>query len=217
VYEIMRCETLLNVRGSIMTQRQKMLKSLNENVIPILIQRGFTGKFPHYRRELENRIELLVFMTDKYGGAFTVEISTIFLNCKQKLSNYCSQEFEAIGDVTVYSTINRYRLEGMLDGWFYYTDVYKSKVTVSGSKTFDYYESVSERRSKNFVPEQDQVLVQKADDSLYLKISSEVNRQMEYAYEWWMRHDTPQKMRMLGPKFTLSFWEKIYRWITRRR
>lgn len=178
-----------------MTQRQKMLKSLNESVIPQLIRQGFYGKFPHYKRKVDNRIELLVFMTNKYGGAFNIEISTIFPDCEKELSNYYTQEFETLDDITVYSTNKRYRLEGMFDGWFYYTDVYKSKEPLTRFKTFDCYESVGEQKSKNFIPNEKQALVQKAEDSLYPKISSEVNRQMKSAYDWWNKYNTPQKMK----------------------
>lgn len=178
-----------------MTQRQKMLNSLKKNVIPLLSQRGFCGKFPHYRRKVDNRIELLVFMTDKYGGAFNIEISTIFPDCEKALSNYYTQEFNSLDDVTVYSTNKRYRLKGMFDGWFYYTDVYKSKEPLTKFRKFNYYESVGEQKNKKFIPNEKQVLVQKADDYLYSKISNEVNRQMESAYKWWNKYSTPKKMK----------------------
>lgn len=178
-----------------MTQRQKMLKDLKESVIPLLVQQGFYGKFPHYKRKVDNRIELLVFMTNKYGGSFNVEISTIFPDCEKVLSNYYTQEFETPDDITVYSTNKRYRLEGMFDGWFYYTDVYKSKEPLTRFKIFDYYKSVSEQKSKNFIPNEKQVLVQRADDALYSRISSELNRQMKDAYDWWNKYNTPQKMK----------------------
>jgi hypothetical protein len=131
-----------------MTQREKMLKSLNKLVIPLLAQQGFQGKFPHYKRKFDDRIELLVFMTDKNGGVFNIEISTIFPDCNRELSNYYTQEFETVDDVTVYSTNNRYRLDGMFDGWFYYTDVYKSKEPLTRFRTFDCYESVGEQKRR---------------------------------------------------------------------
>ncbi len=114
-----------------MTYRQKMLKSLKQHVIPLLNQQGFYGKFPHYKRTFADRIELLVFMTNKYGGSFTIEVSIIFPDFEKKLSNYMTQAFETIDKVTVYSTDKRYRLKGMFDGWFYYTDVYKTKLPLS--------------------------------------------------------------------------------------
>lgn len=178
-----------------MTQRKKMIKALNENVIPQLLNQGFTGKYPHYRRIFDDRIELLVFMTSKYGGAFNIEISSIFPNCDKELSNSFTQEFETIDEVTVYSTNMRYRLEGMFDGWFYYSDVYKSKETLTAFKTFDCYESVSELKSLIFIPKDNQVLVQKADDFLYTEICNKVNLQMNEAYRWWSKYCTPQKMK----------------------
>lgn len=174
-----------------MTQRQKMLKSLNETVIPALLQQGFDGKFPYYKRKKENRIELLVFMTNKYGGAFNIEISTIFLDCENEQSNFYTQAFEILDNVTVYSTNKRYRLEGMFDGWFYYTDVYKSIIPLTRFKTYNFFEAVGEQKSKNFIPNKKHILVQKADDCIYDKISSEVNRQMKNAYDWWNKYDTP--------------------------
>jgi uncharacterized protein YcgL (UPF0745 family) len=36
------------------TQRHKILKSLNESVIPQLIQQGFYGKLPRYKRKIDN-------------------------------------------------------------------------------------------------------------------------------------------------------------------
>lgn len=178
-----------------MTQRGKMLKALKENVIPLLMKEGFCGKYPYYKRKFDNRIEMLGFITNKYGGAFNIEISTIFLNCDKEMSNYYTQEFETTDEITVNSTIKRYRLKGMFDGWFYYADVYKSKEPLTVFKTFDYYESVSESKSQNFIPKDNQVLVQSADDFLYSKISDQVNLQMKEAYSWWNQYNTPQKMK----------------------
>lgn len=192
---IRQLKPMLICEGINMLQRQKMRKELNNNVIPILIQQGFYGKFPHYKRKIDDRIELLVFMTNKYGGAFNIEISTIFPNYEKELSNYYTQEFQSIDEVTVYSTNKRYRLEGMFDGWFYYTDVYKSKLPLTKFRTFDCYESISEQKSKSFIPEEKQVLVQKADDSLYSTIAVEVNRQLKNAFEWWEKCNTPKKMK----------------------
>ena len=133
-------------------------------------------------------------MTNKFGGSFTIEVSTIFPHCKNEESNYNTQEFESVDDVTVYSTSNRYRLEGMFDGWFYYTDVYKYKVRVSLFRWFDCYESVGEQRIKNFKPNEKMIQVQKYDDLLCSKISNEVNCQMEKAYKWWSKNNAPQKV-----------------------
>ena len=57
-------------------ERDKMIETLKEYVVPVLRQRGFTGSFPHFRRPTERAIHLLTFQFDKWGGGFTVEIAT---------------------------------------------------------------------------------------------------------------------------------------------
>lgn len=99
-----------------MTNRQIMLKVLNKNVIPSLLEQGFTGKHPHYRREKDNCIEFICFDTNKWGGSFTIEVSAIFPD--SKFTN-CLDDTLA---EDVWGTSNRYRLDGLLDGWFYYDD-----------------------------------------------------------------------------------------------
>ena len=69
-----------------MTNRQIMLKALNRKVIPILLEQGFTGKHPHYRREKDDCIEFISFDTNKWGGSFTIEVSAIFPD--SKFTNY---------------------------------------------------------------------------------------------------------------------------------
>lgn len=178
-----------------MTQRQKMLKALNENVIPRLCQKGFSGSFPHYRRAFDNRIELLAFITEKYGGAFNIEVSTVFPSCDKELSNYFTQDFEKMDIINVFSTNNRFRLKGKINGWFYYSDVYVSRVRMGILRSFDFYESVGEKKSKTYVPQSNQKLIQKMDESMYLKICDLVNIQMIDAYKWWDKFNSPEKMK----------------------
>ncbi|HZH60196.1 MAG TPA: DUF4304 domain-containing protein [Metabacillus sp.] len=54
--------------------RDEMIKALKEILIPLLREKGFKGSFPHFRRKLENRIDLISFFFDRYGGGFTVKI-----------------------------------------------------------------------------------------------------------------------------------------------
>jgi Domain of unknown function (DUF4304) len=56
-------------------ERDKMIKSLKERVVPVLRQRGFKGSFPHFRRPTDTAIHLLTFQFDKWGGGFTIEIA----------------------------------------------------------------------------------------------------------------------------------------------
>jgi len=53
----------------------RMIETLKEYVVPILRQRGFTGSFPHFRRQTETAVHLLTFQFDKWGGSFIVEIA----------------------------------------------------------------------------------------------------------------------------------------------
>jgi hypothetical protein len=48
--------------------------ALKEYVVPALRERGFKGSYPHFRRSLQNRVDLLTIQYDKNGGGFVVEI-----------------------------------------------------------------------------------------------------------------------------------------------
>lgn len=56
-------------------EKQEMKKYLSEKVIPVLRQNGFKGSFPHFRRILKDRINLLTFQFDRDGGGFVIEIA----------------------------------------------------------------------------------------------------------------------------------------------
>ncbi|MDK9559764.1 DUF4304 domain-containing protein [Marinobacter sp. M216] len=56
--------------------RSAMEASLRTIVVPELRSRGFKGSYPHFRRILENRIDLLTFQFYSSGGSFVVEIGT---------------------------------------------------------------------------------------------------------------------------------------------
>lgn len=178
-----------------MTQNDKMRAALFERVIPKLVEQGFSGEYPHFCRVFDDRTELLGFVNHRYGGAFNVEVSVIFPKRPKEQSNRYTQDFEPSDKATVFSTRKRYRLKGMFDGWFYYTDVYKSTRPLSSLRTYDSYESVGEQRKRSFIPGDKQVLVQKADDALYVQIAEEVIRQLEDAYVWWKKHNTPARLK----------------------
>jgi hypothetical protein len=62
------------------TERNEMIKSLKEFVFPDFRKSGFTGSFPHFRRATNERLNLLTFQFDRYGGAFVIEIANCTLN-----------------------------------------------------------------------------------------------------------------------------------------
>ncbi|MGM9658759.1 MAG: DUF4304 domain-containing protein [Eubacteriales bacterium] len=174
-----------------MSQSQKMRNALSKYVISNLTAKGFVGKYPHYKRIYDDRIELLVFETNKWGNSFTVEISTVFLCGRKRDNNFCCGDFETIENATVWDTNLRYRLKGMYDGWFYYTDLYIQK---TNSMTF--YNAVSEDKAKNYIPAKNEVLVQKADDEIYRKVCEEVNDQMPKAFKWWDAFNKNDRIKM---------------------
>ena len=174
-----------------MSQSQKMRRALQKYVLPKLLEEGFTGKYPHYKKETENWIDLLSFLTNKWGNSFTVEVSTVFLQSSGRESNLGGGPQNPFEEVNVWDTNLCYRLKGMFDGWFYYTDVYCHKI---GKCTF--YNAVSETRAETYIPADNEVLAQKADEDIYRKICEEVNRQMENAYLWWDAFHKNKKLRM---------------------
>jgi len=95
----------------------------------------------------------------------------------------------------VFSARKRFRLKGMFDGWFYYTDVYKSTRVLANKQVYETFEPVSEQRKRSFLPGPNQVLVQQADDALFEKIADEVNKQLADAYAWLKQHNTPARLR----------------------
>jgi hypothetical protein len=53
----------------------RMVTALKETFVPQLRGMGFTGTFPHFRRRQSDRIDLLTFQFDKWGGGFVIEIA----------------------------------------------------------------------------------------------------------------------------------------------
>jgi hypothetical protein len=56
--------------------REKMITTLKQHVVPVLKARGFKGSFPHFRRITDTGIHLLTFQFDKWGGGFVVEVAS---------------------------------------------------------------------------------------------------------------------------------------------
>lgn len=161
-----------------MANREKMLSALKEHTFPLLKDQGFTGKYPNFRRKLDNCIELISFQTNKFGGSFTVETSAIFPNSPN--TNYTLSEGVTEATLDVGATNKRYRLPGMYDGWFYYRDVYRKRTLLFGSVYYD----VPEKEAAAFNPPKGYRLVQKFDEETAVQICNEIHRQLENAYKW---------------------------------
>jgi hypothetical protein len=52
-----------------------MINTLKEIVIPVLRGNGFKGSLPHFRRISKEKVDLITFQFDKYGGGFIIEIA----------------------------------------------------------------------------------------------------------------------------------------------
>ncbi len=161
-----------------MTNIQIMKKALHVSVIKELFDKGFTGKWPHFRREHEDYIELLSFQINKWGGSFTVELSAVFPLSERK--NYVPWDGLTLDRVNVWNTNERYRLKGMYDGWFYYRDVYRKWIPFFGMDYID----VPESKADSFRVPEGYKLVQKFDEDSTREICAEVNKQLQEGLRW---------------------------------
>lgn len=161
-----------------MTNRDIMLTALKEHTFPLLKKQGFTGKHPNFRRKLDNCIELISFQTNKHGGSFTIEVSTVFPGSANP--NYTLYEGVTEDTFGVEATNKRYRLPGMYNGWFYYQDVYRKRTLFFGSIYYD----VPEKEAAAFVPTKGYKLVKKFDKNVAVQICTEINKQFNKAYHW---------------------------------
>lgn len=50
--------------------------ALKSGVVPLLRERGYNGSYPHFRRALPDRIDLVTFQFDRHGGGFVVEMGS---------------------------------------------------------------------------------------------------------------------------------------------
>ena len=161
-----------------MTNRDIMRSALKKHTITVLSQYGFSGKYPHYRRENDYCVDLVSFQTNKYGGSFSVEVSAVFPDSEN--ANYCSYDKKSRETFMIDGTNERYRLPGMFDGWFYYQDVYLKRSLLFGK----IYYPVREKEVLTFVAPKGYHLVHKFDEMTAIQMCEEVNRQLVKGFEW---------------------------------
>jgi len=56
--------------------RDAMIAELKRVAVPVLRALGFKGSFPHFRRTMDTRIDLLTFQFSTGGGEFVIEIGS---------------------------------------------------------------------------------------------------------------------------------------------
>jgi hypothetical protein len=184
-----------------MDNRQKMRKKLDKKVVPFLVEKGFSGKYPDFYRRFSDRVELLTFQTNKWGGSFLIEISTVFLNvahaetnCFKPLTNG-SEIITDAEELNVFWTNQRYRLNGMKDGWFYYNDLTESTNRFSSVLYKLWLTLIKSDRLKTYQPKVKVKTIIKINDDSYELIANEILRQMDDAFMWWESHSTPKLMQ----------------------
>ena len=104
-------------------ERDEMINSLKEIVVPKLIALNFKGSFPHFRRTIEEKTNLITFQFDRNGGGFVIE-----------LANYEGLQFKNVfGKILPVTKMNAHHLdnrqriypnvieeENGTDSWFRY-------------------------------------------------------------------------------------------------
>lgn len=160
------------------SNRTIMKNALQATVIPALKSKGFGGSYPHFRKDCADHIELISFWTNKYGGSFTVEFSAVFPDCRDK--NLVFDETLQDPELNAAFANETYRLPGMFDGWFYYTDVYQKRTLRFGNL---YFTPEGETQAG---PDASQGwrLVQRFDAEAASDICNEVEKQMADAFIW---------------------------------
>lgn len=168
-------EEAFDSQGETKSNREIMLDALKSTVIKDLRTKGFTGSYPNFRKIMPDCIELIHFQTNRYGGSFVVEVASVFPNNRVTNLSIAADNID-IKKLDVGYAVERYRLNGIFDGWFYYSDVYKM--------TDGFYYSVSEKEREYFCKPEGWKLVQVFDEKTAESICEEISLQFEDAFKW---------------------------------
>ena len=192
-----------------------MRKAIEKIVIPKLQEAGFEGRYPHFRRNRGEVIDMIAFVPLKYGNGFNVGGTVVFpmekperqniLRLTKPIAEKLHPEWKAFADrgideMNLFDTKIRNSLRGM--GWgnsgaFYYSDLYRRWSLPVGAYV---YTAVGEREAVAFVPRDGMKLVQKADAELPLWIAEEVNRQLDELFSWFQQMKTYDDLKSWGEK-----------------
>lgn len=96
--------------------RNDMITALKQFVVPKLREQGFKGSFPHFRKINGDKIDLLTFQFDRYGGGFVVEAAV----CPIQGIMHSWGEQVPPNKVTAHDVSERLRLNQQDGQWFRY-------------------------------------------------------------------------------------------------
>lgn len=106
-----------------MDLKKIMTKALKTFVVPEIKALGFSGTFPHFRRERDGKFEFTSFQFNRYGGSFVLECGFV---TPHDLSDFAKKlPFEKLtyGDA---HPDNRLRIKSEIatteDFWFAYSE-----------------------------------------------------------------------------------------------
>ncbi len=190
-----------------MSERQKMIKAIEEHAVSVLREQGFCGVFPYYYRKKDDRYDLVIFEMNPRGNAFWVDVSYVFTG--QKENNNIRSRTRVLNDKDVednnmISPVRSYRLKGNFDNEFYYVDVYRT-----GIWPLRFYEGVGKTKGKNYKPEKGSVKVQTATEKIYKQVSLLVADQLPDAMKWLTKH--PSKWDDIRNSLDVSKEDRLIR------
>lgn len=181
-----------------------MKKALNEQVIPLLRKVGFKGSYPHFRRIVDDKVDLVSFMSPGiFGGGFCVGASIIFLNAEKSEDTnlFYPEDTTPVQKMVWAHGRIRCSLPGMFGGAFYYTDLYAHYFEVDGKGGASYFPFNEKMAEHGINPTANgEVLIQKADEGIYDRIAAETARQIPDLLCWFDRMETPAELQQYNEK-----------------
>ncbi len=182
-----------------MTNRDLVHSALKRSVFPFLLDHGFEGTYPHFRRSRDGAVELISFQPEKTGGAFYVETAAAFPEGRD--TNLILQD-ESSGPLTVFSTKKRYRLPGMYQGGFFYADVYQKATKYNWWKTWRFgsrtdYVGVPDPAKAQPWLEDGYICIRRFSSETPEEICGLLLTQLEEAFRWMEKFERSHRRRGL--------------------
>jgi len=163
-------------------ERDKMIKSLKEIVIPELRNRNFKGSFPHFRKTENGKTNLLTFQFDRNGGGFIIELanwneSEINTDLENVVPLNKLTSFDLHPDERQRIYPNSLSEESGTDSWFRYgkpkSDEIYNKLS---EKVKERIPIMEQYWTENKIPKKEKFsLVENVTDSLWQRVKTKFN------------------------------------------